>query len=68
MPATLASSSQGGGPAREQLAERLGVEPLDRPPLERLRDCMTTVAVGKLDDKELDDRREAYGLRRSDAW
>jgi hypothetical protein len=29
---------------------------------------MTTVAVGQLDDKELDNRLEDYGLRKSDAW
>lgn len=29
---------------------------------------MTTVAVGQLDDKELNDRLEDYGLKRSGAW
>ncbi len=31
-------------------------------------DHLTTAAVGQLDDKELDDRLEDYGLRRSNAW
>ncbi|MGB6164648.1 MAG: hypothetical protein WCF33_10465 [Pseudonocardiaceae bacterium] len=31
-------------------------------------DDLTTVAVGQLDDKELDNRLENYGLRKSNAW
>jgi hypothetical protein len=55
---------------RQHLAARRMVVSMTQgyPPTTFPADDLTTVAVGQLDDKELDDRLEDYDLKRSGAW